>query len=128
MVTTLWQFSFDEYGVTDRIVNENSQNLNVNQDLRFNEHVTRTRNDMERSQRTVKVLDVDIDNSFPNGVIENMSSLRETVRSNLVNMKIPVELLVGWVINIRSKVITNSTVPVAIIAATKDKKLRLRNK
>ena len=127
MVTTLCQFLFDEYGVTDWIVNENSQIWNVDQNLQFNEHVTCTRNDMERSQRTVKVLDVDIDNSFPNGVIESMSSLRETVQSNLVKMKIPVELLVGCVISIMSKVITNSTVPVAIIAATKDKKLRLRN-
>ena len=98
----------------DLIVNENNQICNVNQDLGFNEHVTRTRNDMEKSQRTVKVLDVDIDNSFPNSVIENMSSLRETVWSNLVKMKIPVKLLVGSVINITSKVITNSTVQVEI--------------
>ena len=63
----------------DLIVNENNQICNVNQDLGFNEHVTCTRNDMEKSQRTVKVLDVDIDNSFPNSVIENMSSLRETM-------------------------------------------------
>ena len=41
-------------------------------------------------------------------------------------MKIPAELLVGAVINVTSKVITNCTVPVAIIAATKDKKLKLR--
>ena len=80
---------------------------------------------MEKSQRTVKVLDGDIDNSFPNSVIENMSSLRETVRSNLVKMKIPVKLLVGCIINIMIKVITNSTVPVAIIAATKDKKTEI---
>ena len=80
---------------------------------------------MEKSQRTVKVLDVDLDNSFPNGVIENMSSLCETVRSNLVKMRIPVELLVGSVINVTSKVITNSTVPVAIITATKDKKIEI---
>ena len=98
----------------DLIVNENNQICNVNQDLGFNEHVTCTRNDMEKSQRTVKVLDVDIDNSFPNSVIENMSSLRETVWSNLVKMKIPVKLLVGSVINITSKVITNSTVQVEI--------------
>ena len=42
MVTTLCQFMFDEYGLTDQIVNENSQIRNVNQDLRFNDHVTRT--------------------------------------------------------------------------------------
>ena len=71
----------------------------------------------------MKVLDVDIDNSFPNGVIENMSSLREAMRSNLVKMKILVELLVGRVINIKFKVITNCTVSGAIIAATKDKKI-----
>ena len=111
--------------MTDQVVNENSQIRNVNQDLRFNDHVTRTRNDMEKSQRTVKFLDVDIDKSFPNSVIENMSSLRETVRSNLVKMKIPVKLLVGCIINIMIKVITNSTVPVAIIAATKDKKTEI---
>ena len=42
-----------------------------------------------------------------------------------VKMKKPVELHVGSVINIMSKVITNSTVPVAIIAATKDKKIEI---
>ena len=73
----------------------------------------------------MKVLDVNLDNSFLNDVIENMSSLPETVRSNLVKMKIPVKLLVGSVINITSQVITNSTVPVAIIAATKDKKIEI---
>ena len=73
---------FDEYGVTDRIVNENSQIRNVNQNLRF--QVMRTHNDMEKYQRTVKVLDIFVDNSFPSGVIENMSSLHETVQSNLV--------------------------------------------
>ena len=82
IVTTFCQFLFDEYGVTDRIVNENSQIRNVNQNLRF--QVMRTHNDMEKYQRTVKVLDIFVDNSFPSGVIENMSSLHETVRSNLV--------------------------------------------
>ena len=42
MVTTLCQFFFYEYSVTDQVVNENSQIRNVNQDLRFNDHVTRT--------------------------------------------------------------------------------------
>ena len=41
-------------------------------------------------------------------------------------MKIPVKLLIGSVINITSIVITNSTVPVAIIAATKDKKNEIK--
>ena len=40
-------------------------------------------------------------------------------------MKIPVELLIGSVINVTSKFIVNSTVPVAIIAATKDKKIKI---
>ena len=71
----------------------------------------------------MKVLDIGLDNSFPNSVIENMNALRETVRSNLIKMKIPAELLVGAVINVTSKVITNCTVPVAIITATKDKKI-----
>ena len=116
---------FDEYGVTDRIVNENSQICNFYQNLRFNDHVTRTCNDMEKYQRTVKVLNLGIVNSVPNGVIENMGSLRETVRSNLAKMKIPVELLLRSVINVTSNVIINSTVPVAIIAATKDKKIEI---
>ena len=122
MLSTICQFLFEEYDVSDKIDNENKQIRNANQDLRYNDHVTRTRNDMEKSQRTMKVLDVGLDNSFSNGIIENMNALRETVRSNLFKMKIPVELLVGSVINVTSKVITNCTVPVAIIAATKDKK------
>ena len=76
MMSSICQFLFDEYGVTDRIFKENCQIRNVNQDLQYNDHVTRTHNDMEKSQRTVKVLEVDLDNSFPNGVIENMSALR----------------------------------------------------
>ena len=79
MVTTLCQFMFDEYGVTNRIVKENSQICNVNQDLRFNDHVTLTCNDVEKAQRTIKVLDINLDNSFHNGMIENMSSLSETM-------------------------------------------------
>ena len=107
----------------DQTVKENSQICNVNQDLRFNDHVTRTCNDKEKSQRTVKVLDDDIDNPFPNDGIESMSSLLETVQLNLVKMKIPVKLLVGSVINVTSKFITNSTV--AIIAAIKDKQIEI---
>ena len=84
MVTTLCQFLYDGYSVTDQIVNENNQIRNVNQDLRFNEQFTRTCNDMEKSQRTVKVSDVGIDNSFSKGLIENMSSLPETKRYHLV--------------------------------------------
>ena len=80
---------------------------------------------MEKSQRTVKVLDIHLDNSFPNGLIGNMFALRETVRSNLVKMRIPVDLLVRSVISVTSKVITISTVPVAIITATKDKKIEI---
>ena len=40
-------------------------------------------------------------------------------------MKLPVKLLAGCVINVTSKVITNSTVPIAIIAAIKDKKIEI---
>ena len=36
-------------------------------------------------------------------------------------MQIPVDLLEGYFINVTSKVFTNSTVPVAIIAETKEK-------
>ena len=56
-----------------------------------------------------------------------MNALRETVRKNLYKMNIPGELLVGLVINVTAKSIINCTVPVAIIAATKEKKLNLRN-
>ena len=122
MMTTICQFLFEEYDVSDRIVKENQQIRNANQDLRYNNHVTRTRNDMEKSQRTMKVLNISLNNSFPNSVIKNMNALHETVRNNLYKMNIPGELLVGAVINVTSKSIINCTVPVAIIAATKEKK------
>ena len=48
MMSSICQFLFVEYGVTDRIVKENSQICNVNQDLRYNDHVTCTHNDMEK--------------------------------------------------------------------------------
>ena len=37
------------------------------------------------------------------------------------------DLLAGSIINVTAKAIRNCTVPVAIIAATKEKKLQLRN-
>ena len=80
---------------------------------------------MEKSQRTVKVLDFGVDNSFPNGVIENMGSLRETLRSNLAKMKIPVETACRIRYQCNFKFIVNSTVPGAIIAATKDTKIEI---
>ena len=71
MMTTICQF------LSDRIVKENKQIRNANQDLRYNNHVTCTPNDMEKSQRTVKVLNVSLDNSFPDGPIQNMNALCE---------------------------------------------------
>ena len=125
MMTTICQFLFEEYEVSDRIVKETKQIRNANQDLLYNSHVTRTRSDMEKSQRTVKVLDVSLDNSFQDGFIENMSALRETVKKNLYKMVTDTDLLAGSIINITAKRIQNCTVPVAIVAATKEKKIAL---
>ena len=125
MMTTLCTFVSQEYEVSDRIVKETKQIRNENQDLRYNSHVTRTRSDMEKSQRTVKVLNVDVDNSFRNGVIENMSALRESVKKNLYKIITNADLLAGSIINITAKNVLNNSVPVAILAATKDKKIEI---
>ena len=92
--------------------------------MKYNETVTRTQNDMEKSQSTVKILDMKIDSTNKTGQIDNASLLRDTIRKNLKDIfKIPADLLLGTLIQITSKTLKNGSAPVAIIANTKDTKI-----
>ena len=45
--------------------------------MKYNETVTRTQNDMEKAQRTVKILDMNIDSTNKTGTIDNVASRRD---------------------------------------------------
>ena len=59
---------------------------NSNNDLKYNKTVTRTQKDMEKSQRTVKILEMKIDSTNKTGQIDNASLLRDTIRKNLIDI------------------------------------------
>ena len=54
-----------------------------------------------------------------------MNALRATMKNNLYKIITLVDLLVSSIKNVTAKAIRNCTVPVAIIAATKEKKMEL---
>ena len=54
-----------------------------------------------------------------------MSALRDSVKKNLYKMITDADLLARSIINITAKNILNGSVPVAIVAATKEKKIAL---
>ena len=69
--------------------------------MKYNETVTRTQNDMEKSQRTVKILDMKIDSTNKTRQIDNDALLRDTIRKNIIDIfKIPADLLLGTLIQI----------------------------
>ena len=54
--------------------------------MKYNETVTRTQNNMEKSQGTVKILEMKIDSTNKTGRIDNASLLRDTIRKNLIDI------------------------------------------
>ena len=80
---------------------------------------------MEKAQRTVKILDMPVEDSLIGGKIENTNTARENVKKTLKNkLNISLELLIGSSITLNTKSICDSNTPVGIIAADKDKKSR----
>ena len=71
---------------------------------------------MEKSQRTVKILDMKIDSTNKTGQINNAALQRDTIKKHLIDIfKVPADLLLGTLIQITSKTPKNKSAPVAII-------------
>ena len=79
---------------------------------------------MEKSQCTVKILDMPVEDSLIGGKIENINTARENVKKTLKNkLNVSHDLLIGSSITINTKSIRDGNTPVGIIAADKDKKI-----
>ena len=76
IIQCLCTYVFDEYKVTDTLIKK-KEIQNSNNDMKYNETVTRTQNDMEKAQRTVKILDMNIDSTNKTGTIDNVASRRD---------------------------------------------------
>ena len=81
---------------------------------------------MEKSQRTVKILDMPVEDSLIGGKIENTNTARENVKKTLKNkLNVAPEHLIGSSITINTKSICEGNIPVGIICADKDKKISI---
>ena len=99
IIQCLCTYVFDKYEVTDTLIKENKEIRNLNNDMKYNKIVTRTGNDMEKAQCTVKILSMNIDSNNTTGTINNVASMRDSIRKNLIDMfKIPADLMLGTLI------------------------------
>lgn len=126
IVVFLSHVVFEDFGTVDRVVTENREIRESNQTMKYAQHCENLKKDMEKSQRTVKVLDMPVEDSITNGKIENMNTARENVRKTLKNkLNVTPDTLVGSTISINTKSIREGNTPVAIVAADKDKKIAI---
>ena len=117
---------FEDFGTVDRVVNENREIRESNQTLKYAQHCDKLKKEMEKSQRTVKILDMPVEDSLIGGKIENTNTARENVKKTLKNkLNVSPDLLIGSSISINTKSIRDGNTPVGIIAADKDKKISI---
>ena len=74
---------FEDFGTVVRVVKENREICESNQTMKYAQHCENLKKDMEKSQRTVKVLDMPVEDSITNGKIENMNAARDNVKKRL---------------------------------------------
>ena len=72
---------FEDYGTVDRVVNENREIRESNQTMKYAQHCDKLKKKMEKSQRTVKILDMPVEDSLIVGKIENTNTARENVKN-----------------------------------------------
>ena len=83
IVIFLSHIVFEDFGTVDRVVNENREIRESNQTMKYAQHCEKLKKEMEKSQRTVKVLDMPVEDSLIGGKIENTNTARENVKKNL---------------------------------------------
>ena len=94
--------------------------------MKYAQHCENLKKDMEKAQRTVKVLDMPVEDSILNGKIENMNTARDNVRKTLKDkLNVTPDTLVGSTILINTRSIREGNTPVAIVATDKDKKISI---
>ena len=126
LVIYLTHVVFEDYGTVDRVVKENREIRESNQTMKYAQHCENLKKDMEKAQRTVKVLDMPVEDSLVNGKIENMNTARDSVRKTLKDkMNVTPDTLVGSTISINTRSIREGNTPVAIVASDKDKKISI---
>ena len=117
---------FEDFGTVDRVVNENREIRESNQTLKYAQHCDKLKKEMEKAQRTVKILDMPVEDSLIGGKIENTNTARENVKKVLKNkLNVSPDLLIGSSISINTKSIRDGNTPVGITAADKDKKISI---
>ena len=117
---------FEDFGTVDRVVNENREIRESNQTMKYAQHCEKLKKEMEKSQRTVKVLDMPVEDSLIGGKIENTNTARENVKKTLKNkLNVSPEHLIGSSITINTKSIRDGNTPVGIICTDKDKKISI---
>ena len=126
IVVFLSHVVFEDFGTVDRVVNENREIRESNQTMKYAQHCEKLKKEMEKSQHTVKVLDMPVEDSLINGKIENTNTARENVKRTLkTKLNVSPEHLIGSSITINTKSIRDGNTPVGIIAADKDKKISI---
>ena len=94
--------------------------------MKFAQHCDKLKKEMEKSQPTVKILDMPVEDSLIVGKIENTNTARENVKKTLKNkLNVSPDLLIGSSITINTKSIRDGNTPVGIIAADKDNKISI---
>ena len=126
LVIYLTHVVFEDFGTIDRVVNENREIRESNQTMKYAQHCKSLKKDMEKAQRTVKVLNMPVEDSLINGKIENMNTARDNVRKTLKDkLNVTPDTLVGSTISINTRSIREGNTPVAIVANDKDKKISI---
>ena len=92
--------------------------------MKYAQHWDKLKKEMEKSQRTVKILDMPVEDSLIGGKIENTNMSRENVKKTLKKkLNVSPDLLFGSSITNNTKSICDGNTPDGIIAADKDKKI-----
>ena len=73
---------FEDYGTVDRVVNKNCEIRESNQTMKYAQHCDKLKKEMEKSQRTVKILDMPVEDSLIGGKIENTNTARKNIKKN----------------------------------------------
>ena len=94
--------------------------------MKYAQHCDKLKKEMEKSQCTVKILDMPVEDSLIGGKIENTNTTRENVKKTFKNkLNVSPDLLIGSSITINTKSIRDGNTPVSIIAVDKDKKISI---
>ena len=65
---------FEDYGTVDHDINENREIRESNQTMKYAQHCHKLKKEMEKSQRTVKILGMPVEDSLIGGKIENTNT------------------------------------------------------